>query len=98
MQSGVPFGPQPRLHDSRGNLPSAEESGVKVARSLGVDGVDAVANLRSIPAEKLINANLSSDTVVDGWVVTDQSLTMFARGQEADVSVIVGSTEREMAN
>jgi len=97
MQSGVPFGPQPRLHDSLGNLPSAEESGVKVARSLAADGVYALAKLRSIPAEKL-NTNLSSDTVVDGWVVTDQPLAIFARGQEADVSVIVGSTEREMAN
>src|ERR1017187_2688900 len=98
MQSGVPSDPQPRLHDSLGNLPSAEESGVKLARSLGADGVDALAKLRSIPAEELINTNLSSDTIVDGWVVTDQPLAMFARGHEADVPVIVGSTEREMAN
>jgi len=98
MQSGVPLGPQPRLHDSLGKLPSAEESGVKVARSLGADGVDSLAKLRSIPAEKLIDTNLPSDLIVDGWVVTDQPLALFARGQEADVPVIVGSTEREMAN
>ena len=81
LQSGVPFDPQPRLHDSYGNLASAEESGVKVARSLGADGTDTLAKLRSIPAEKLINANMSSDTIVDGWVVTDQPLALFARGR-----------------
>lgn len=98
LQSGVPFDPQPRLHDSYGNLASAEESGVKVARSLGADGTDALAKLRSIPAEKLINTNMSSDTIVDGWVVTDQPLALFVRGRELDIPVIVGSTEREMAN
>jgi hypothetical protein len=76
----VPFDPQPRLYDSYGNLASAEESGVKVAHSLGADGADALAKLRSIPAEKLINANMLSDTIVDGWVVTDQPLALFARG------------------
>jgi para-nitrobenzyl esterase len=98
LQSGVPFDPQPRLHDSYGNLESAEESGVKVARSLGADGADALSKLRSIPAEKLIDTNMSSDTIVDGWVVTDQPLALFARGREVDVPVIVGSTEQEMAN
>lgn len=98
MQSGVPFDPQPRLHDSVGNLPFAEESGMKIARSLGADGADALAKLRSTPAEKLIKIDMSSDTIVDGCVVTDEPLAMFARGQEADVPVIVGSTEREMAN
>jgi para-nitrobenzyl esterase len=98
MQSGVPLGPQPRLHDSLGSQPSAEDSGLKIARSLGADRTDALAKLRSIPAEKLINTDISSDIIVDGWVLPDQPLAMFARGQEADVPVMVGSTEREMAN
>ena len=41
---------------------------------------------------------MSSDTIVDGWVVTDQPLALFANGREVDVPVIVGSTKREMAN
>ncbi len=98
MQSGVPFEPQPRLHDSLGSLPSAEESGVAVARSLGAEAAEALAKLRSVPAEKLINTNMPWDTIVDGWVVTDQPLALFASGREVDIPVIVGSTEQEMAN
>ena len=47
---------------------------------------------------KIDIAIMSSDTIVDGWVVTDQPLALFARGRELDIPVIVGSTEREMAN
>ena len=79
LQSGVPFDPQPRLHDSYGNLASAEESGVKVARSLGADGTDTLAKLRSIPAEKLINATCRrTPSSMAGWLPINR-LRYFAR-------------------
>ena len=38
------------------------------------------------------------DAVVDGWVLPEQPLVMFARHEQADVPVIVGSTAREFSN
>jgi para-nitrobenzyl esterase len=78
---------------------SAEELGAKLARSLGTaDGPDAITHMRSIPADKLVAERLPYDIVVDGWVVPDQPLAIFARRQQADIPVMVGSTEREFGN
>jgi para-nitrobenzyl esterase len=99
LQSGLPFDPKPRLQQSFGQLPSAEESGVKLASSLGIDdGPGALAKLRSLPVEKLLAQRVPYDIIVDKWAIPDQPLAIFGRGEQADVPVMVGSTEREMGS
>jgi len=51
--------------------------------------------LRSIPADTLVLETLPYDIVVDGWVIPAEPLAMFAHGQQEDIPVMVGSTERE---
>ena len=40
---------------------------------------------------------LPYDIVVDGWLVPDQPLKMIARGQQTDIPVMAGSTDRELS-
>jgi para-nitrobenzyl esterase len=99
LQSGVPLQLLPSVHHPGGEVESAEALGVAFAKSLGAgDGPAAIKKLRSIPAEQLIDPNISHDTVVDGWILPTQPLLMFARAQGADIPVIIGCTEREFGN
>lgn len=102
LQSSVPLDLFPSIHHPGGEVQAAEEAGVKLAKTLGVgEGPDALKQLRSIPAGKLVcergspACDFDIDIVVDGWVVPDQPLALFARGQQEDIPVMVGSTERE---
>jgi para-nitrobenzyl esterase len=99
MQSGVPLDLHPSIHHPGGEVQAAEEPGVKLAHSLEAgDGPDALKRLRLIPADELVGESLPYDISVDGWVIPDQPLAMFARGQQGDIPVMVGSTEREFSN
>ncbi|MBZ5536669.1 MAG: carboxylesterase family protein [Acidobacteriia bacterium] len=99
MQSGVPFDLLESVHPSIGGKASAEKLGVNLALKLAAgDGSAAVKNLRLIPADQLVKNNGPYGAVVDGWVIPDQPLYMFGRGQQADMPIIVGSTEREFSN
>ena len=99
MQSGVPLNLLPSVHHPGGEVEPAEKLGEKLAHTLETgEGPDALKRLRSIPAERLVNESLPYDIVVDGWVLPDQPLAMFARGQQADIPVMAGSTEREFGN
>jgi len=96
LQSSVPFNLHPRVHHPGGDLQSAEEAGLKLVHALGVgDGREALKQLRSIPADRLVAETLPYDIVVDGWLIPDEPLAMFAHRQQEDIPVMVGSTERE---
>jgi len=96
LQSGVPLDLHPSVHHPGGEVPAAEELGVKLAQALAAgNGRDTLKQLRSIPADRLVEEALPYDIVVDGWVIPHQPLAMFAHGKEEDVPVMVGSTEHE---
>jgi len=98
VQSYAPFELRPSVHHPSGEVQAAEELGLKLAGSLGASGgSDGIKTLRSMPAEKLVVDALPYDLVVDGWVLPDQPLAMFARGQQADMPVMAGSTSRELS-
>jgi para-nitrobenzyl esterase len=99
LQSGVPFDLLASVHHPGGEVDSAEALGADLAQKLGAgDGPAALKKLRSISADELVRTGMPYDLVVDGWAIPDQPLAIFAQGQQADVPVIVGSTEREFSN
>jgi para-nitrobenzyl esterase len=101
MQSGVPLDLHPSVHHPGDGVDSAEKLGVELAHKLAAgEGPDAIKKLRSDSTEDVFKAAADDgfDTVVDGWVLPDQPLVMFAHHQQADMPVIVGSTAREFSN
>lgn len=101
MQSGVPLDLHPSVHHPGGEVESAQNHGVEFAHKLGAgDGSEGIKKLRSASANDLLKAAADEgfDAVVDGWVLPEQPLVMFARHEQADVPVIVGSTAREFSN
>ncbi len=100
MQSGVPLDLHPSVHHHGGGVDSAEALGVGLAHKLAAgDGPEAIKKLRLASTDAVFKAaDDGFDVVVDGWVIPDQPLVMFAHHQQADVPVIVGSTEREFSN
>ena len=101
MQSGVPLDLRPSVHHPGGGVESAQNHGVEFARKLGAgDNTAEIKKLRSISADDLLRASADGgfDAVVDGWVLPEQPLAVFARHEQADVPVIVGSTAREFSN
>ncbi len=100
MQSGVPLDLHPAVHHPGGEVDSAEKLGVALAHKLAAgDGPEAIKKLRTAPTDDLFKAaDDGFDAVVDGWVIPDQPLVMFAHHRQADVPIIVGSTAREFSN
>src|ERR1035438_9761872 len=101
MQSGVPLDLHPSVHHSGAGVDSAEKLGADLAHKLAAgEGPDAINKLRSASTDDVFKAaaDMGFDAVVDGWVLSDQPLVMFAHHQQADVPVMVGSTAREFSN
>jgi para-nitrobenzyl esterase len=59
----------------------------------------SLAELRALPAERLRDEALASHLpfrpIVDGWVVPDQVVKVYARGQQIDVPLLTGLTADE---
>jgi para-nitrobenzyl esterase len=101
MQSGVPLDLHPSVHHPGDEVESAQNHGVEFAHKLGAgEGSEGIKKLRSASADDLFKAAADGgfDAVVDGWVLPEQPLVMFARHEQADVPVIVGATAREFSN
>ena len=100
MQSGVPLDLHPSVHHPGGGVDSAEKLGVDLAHKLAGEDPDAIKKLRSASTGNVFkaSADMGFDAVVDGWVLPDQPLVMFAHHRQADVPVMVGSTAREFSN
>jgi para-nitrobenzyl esterase len=101
MQSGVPFDLHPSVHHPGVGVDAAEKLGIDLAHKVSAgDGPDAIKKLRSASTDNVFKAaaDMGFDAVVDGWVLPNQPLVMFAHHQQADVPVIVGSTAREFSN
>lgn len=92
----------------------AEASGVAYAKTVGIDGdgAQALAALRALPAEKLLEhasakevlASLASGkaipgvpgSIIDGRLVLAAPETVLAEGKQAPVPVMVGANSRDL--
>lgn len=95
LESGVGLGNIIEQRDS------AEVDGVRLAKAVGVDGVDANAarQLRGVSADTLVAAgaktSVGSRPVIDGWVIPRLLDSTLASGKGNIVPVIVGSNADE---
>jgi para-nitrobenzyl esterase len=84
-------------------LAGAEASGERIAEDLGLGtGYEALAKLRAVPADELVRKaadekDVDFNPVVDGWVFHQQPALTFSQGDQAKVSVIVGSNSDEVS-
>lgn len=96
-------------------LDEAERRAITYARSVGIntDGAAALAALRSIPAERLVDDASAADVlagmgtgvqivgisgpILDGRFLTETTEAAFAAGHQAMVPVIVGANNRDIA-
>jgi para-nitrobenzyl esterase len=103
-QSGARFIPLSDLSKPRWGLPSGEAWGQQVASMLtGTEAPDLVA-LRALPAQQIMDIyagdpavlnNFDRLTIVDGDVLPDEVNAIFAKGEQADVPVLIGSNADE---
>ena len=80
------------------DLDQGHAAGAAYAASLGVSGIDAgaLAQLRAIPAERLIAApGGATGPLIDGWVVPDRPYDSLASGGQNRIPVIVGGMAQE---
>jgi para-nitrobenzyl esterase len=101
MQSGSPTDLYPSVHHAGGEVGSAEKSGIDLAHRLGAgDGPEAIKKLRQASTDDVLKAAADGefDHVIDGWVLPEQPLVIFAHHEQADIPVIIGSNARELSN
>lgn len=98
-----------KLKEAAGPLPSAEDSGIAFAQSVGITdtGKAGLAALRALPAEK-VNGDMSmaalltrppgyaGGPVTEGDVVTEIPEQNFLKGNFARVPLIVGTTSADL--
>ena len=98
-ESGGSFGP-PRSAGQFGEnmkpLADAERGGVEFARNLGAA---SVADLRKVPAEKVLAATRGlAWPNIDGWVIPSDEYTLYSAKQFNDVPVLIGYNSDEGAS
>jgi para-nitrobenzyl esterase len=73
-------------------LADAERSGAAFSESLGAK---SLADLRKIPAEKITASPFEAWPNVDGYVIPDETYSLYARGRQAPVPLLLGYNEDE---
>jgi para-nitrobenzyl esterase len=73
-------------------LAEAEEAGVKLADALGAK---SLPEMRQAPADAVLKTGRGSGPIVDGWFLPEEPNTVFARGKQHPVPVLVGSNKDE---
>ena len=102
-QSGGAFRPMSRLDKEAEGQPSHEAVGEAFAAELVGEDRATVEAMRGVSAEEILGAYSRlggraygiARGVVDGWVFSDEVHTVFSRGLQHDVPVIVGSNADE---
>ena len=74
------------------SLPDSETEGVKFAESLGAH---SLAELRALPAEKLLQAGGPARANVDGWFLPESAASLFKDGKQNKVPTLLGSNSDE---
>jgi para-nitrobenzyl esterase len=86
-----------QLRKSRYGLPSAEDIGVMTARALGAN---RIRDLRARDAVDLIETSSKGGFVplptVDGWLLPDQLVDIYDRGEQNHVPMLVGFNAGEL--
>ena len=86
-----------QLHKSRYGLPSAEDIGVMTAKALGAN---SIRDLRARDAVDLIETSSKGGFVplptVDGWLLPDQLVDIYDRGEQNHVPMLVGFNAGEL--
>jgi para-nitrobenzyl esterase len=80
------------------SLATAEQNGVKFAKSLGAK---TLAELRTVSAEKILKATSQdvfgmTKSIVDGYFLPDQPEEIFFTGRQSDVVLLAGWTSAEV--
>ncbi|MDQ6648277.1 MAG: carboxylesterase family protein, partial [Pseudomonadota bacterium] len=78
-------------------LPEIEQHGKALADKLGID---SLAGLRQLPAEKLLQAtsetgSAHAEVAIDGYLLTEAPAITFGRGGQAKVPLLLGSNSQE---
>lgn len=98
-----------KLQQSTPELPSAEESGIEFAQSVGItgEGPEALLALRDLPAEQ-VNGDLSMEALLskpstyaggpifDGTLINATPGEMLQRGEAAHVPLLIGTTSADL--
>ncbi|HEV2701662.1 MAG TPA: carboxylesterase family protein [Steroidobacteraceae bacterium] len=79
---------------------TADAAGRHMVAHLGVpEGPNMLRQLRSVAADKILRASENPDSqsgaIVDGWLIPEQPVKVFAAGRQLHVPVIVGSNADE---
>jgi para-nitrobenzyl esterase len=98
-QSGGSFGPSsksPVPGENMRLLADAEASGAEMAKATGAP---SLAELRALPAEKVIEAGRRQRgmawPIVDGWVIPDDQYKLYEAGRFNDTPILVGYNSDE---
>ena len=100
-ESGGAFSPMAHLKEDPLGVGSAEAIGIRFAEALEADDASsALGIMRGKTAQEIIDTFYSDSRIilranVDGWVFSDQVYEIFARGEQNNVPVIVGSNADE---
>lgn len=74
-------------------LVSGESNGIKAA---GDFGCETLAELREIPAEKLLTAKRRFTGTIDGYFLPETPVDIYRKGDQAKVPLLVGWNSQEM--
>jgi len=76
-------------------LAQKEQQGVDIATKAGAPAGATLAQLKAIPADKLLASQTGASTAIDGRLVKEAAYTAFANGRGVDVPLIIGSNSYE---
>jgi para-nitrobenzyl esterase len=98
-QSGGSFGPSsksPMPGENMRRLADAEAASAEMAKAAGAP---SLAELRALPAEKVIEAGRRQRgmawPIVDGWVIPDDQYKLYEAGRFSDTPILVGYNSDE---
>lgn len=103
-QSGARLLPLSNLKTASNGFVSAEQRGLTLAKLFSGDAAPSMAQLQALPAEQIMAAyaadpavlnNFDALTIVDGEVLPEEVNTIFAKGEQANVPVMIGSNALE---
>jgi para-nitrobenzyl esterase len=75
----------------------AEKAGAEFAKALGADDENAIRSLRALPAQAILKQDTGArlPVSVDGWLIPNETASIFAAARHNDVPLIVGSNADE---
>lgn len=100
--------PPPLDHPGPHGQPSAVADGVAFAEAMGIHGTGAkaLAELRELPAEKIVNGinmasmfaqrHIYSGPMIDGKIVVEPSEAIMKAGRQTKVPVVVGANSADL--